>query len=133
MPLLSRGGSSSVLLFGGRSGGLIGRPGAGAARIGGAAPAGRGALDRIDLRPEILGPEGVAEYRRFLRQLPAHRVILYDRAGIVEEEIGKRDRILCRQSPVEYADQRLRDEIGRASCRERVCPYVEISVLAVSL
>src|SRR3546814_13223047 len=94
MPLLSRGGSSSVLLFGGRSGGLIGRPGAGAARIGGAAPAGRGALDRIDLRPEILGPEGVAEYRRFLRQLPAHRVILYDRAGIVEEEIGKRDRIL---------------------------------------
>src|SRR3546814_12504025 len=89
MPLLSRGGSSSVLLFGGRSGGLIGRPGAGAARIGGAAPAGRGALDRIDLRPEILGPEGVAEYRRFLRQLPAHRVILYDRAGIVVEETGR--------------------------------------------
>src|SRR3546814_1174003 len=59
--------------------------------------------------PESPGPEGVAEYRRFLRQLPAHRVILYDRAGIVEEEIGKRDRILCRQSPVEYADQRLRD------------------------
>src|SRR3546814_13962412 len=26
-----------------------------------------------------------------------------------------------------------RDEIGRASCRERVCQYVEISVVAVSL
>src|SRR3546814_17287507 len=25
------------------------------------------------------------------------------------------------------------DEIGRASCRERVCPYVSISVVAVSL
>src|SRR3546814_14481627 len=24
-------------------------------------------------------------------------------------------------------------EIGRASCRERVCPYVELSVVAVSL
>src|SRR3546814_11361266 len=28
---------------------------------------------------------------------------------------------------------RLRDEIGRASCRERVCQYVSISVGAVSL
>src|SRR3546814_13967469 len=28
---------------------------------------------------------------------------------------------------------RLADQIGRASCRERVCQYVEISVVAVSL
>src|SRR3546814_12086334 len=29
--------------------------------------------------------------------------------------------------------QPLEREIGRAACRERVCPYVSISVLAVSL
>src|SRR3546814_17582433 len=34
---------------------------------------------------------------------------------------------------VEIADEALMDEIGRASCRERVCQYVEISVVAGSL
>src|SRR3546814_16032650 len=35
---------------------------------------------------------------------------------------------------VEFAaEQTLRDEIGRASCRDRVCQYVWISVVAVSL
>src|SRR3546814_19691132 len=34
----------------------------------------------------------------------------------------------------EHADQRVEEvEIGRASCRERVCQYVSISVVAVSL
>src|SRR3546814_12679605 len=30
-------------------------------------------------------------------------------------------------------DDDLREQIGRASCRDRVCQYVEISVVAVSL
>src|SRR3546814_14770267 len=32
-----------------------------------------------------------------------------------------------------YRAHEEREEIGRASCRERVCQYVEISVVAVSL
>src|SRR3546814_16261673 len=34
-----------------------------------------------------------------------------------------------------YAERRLAifDELGRAACRERVCQYVEISVVAVSV
>src|SRR3546814_13419246 len=34
---------------------------------------------------------------------------------------------------VEEADAKERFKIGRASCRERVCQYVEISVVAVSI
>src|SRR3546814_14035330 len=38
-----------------------------------------------------------------------------------------------RQPPViEFAEE-VAEQIGRASCRERVCKYVEISVVAVSL
>src|SRR3546814_12635942 len=32
-----------------------------------------------------------------------------------------------------FAGAELKNEIGRASCRERVCQYVEITVVAVSL
>src|SRR3546814_14054796 len=53
------------------------------------------------------------EFREEARQTPAH---------IVE---------LCRDRRDQRRFSRLK--IGRASCRERVCPYVEISVVAVSL
>src|SRR3546814_19692014 len=62
--------SSSVPLFG-RRGGIVDRPGAGAARIGGAAPAGRGAPGRLYLRPHIPAPKGLAEPRAIPRHPPA--------------------------------------------------------------
>src|SRR3546814_7676825 len=76
----------SIILFGRRAR-IVGRPGAGCTRVGGTAPAGRGALDRIDLRPEILGPDRLAEHRRFLCDPLSHRIILDDRALIVEIKI----------------------------------------------
>src|SRR3546814_17850288 len=39
--------------------------------------------------------------------------------------------VQIRLQPFDFA--RLSEEIGRTSCRERVCPYVSISVVAVSL
>src|SRR3546814_18954556 len=42
---------------------------------------------------------------------------------------GKADR----HQTSRHIDLRRQREIGRASCRERVCQYVEISVVAVSL
>src|SRR3546814_18743788 len=36
-------------------------------------------------------------------------------------------------APVMVLDRPVLDQIGRASCRERVCPYVSVSVVAVSL
>src|SRR3546814_16750103 len=38
-----------------------------------------------------------------------------------------------RAAPARLAARRGGDQIGRASCRERVCQYVQISVVAVSL
>src|SRR3546814_18342936 len=35
------------------------------------------------------------------------------------------------QTGMEHQDETGEEEIGRASCRERVCPYVKISVVAV--
>src|SRR3546814_17935917 len=40
---------------------------------------------------------------------------------------------LCAAEDAARVAAHLRDEIGRASCRERVCQYVSISVVAVSL
>src|SRR3546814_20549495 len=36
------------------------------------------------------------------------------------------------QRPLAAAGRRMHEQIGRASCRERVCQYVSISVVAVS-
>src|SRR3546814_14521020 len=47
-------------------------------------------------------------------------------------DAGRTGRDLSRVRHLQ-AGQGLVEEIGRASCRERVCQYVEISVVAVSL
>src|SRR3546814_14130814 len=59
-----------------------------------------------------------------------------ERLAPVFEDEGLRD--VDREAPLgsksaELAELVPPQQIGRASCRERVCPYVYISVLAVSL
>src|SRR3546814_19241106 len=44
-----------------------------------------------------------------------------------------RGRLLSEGIDAHLGDEHLAMEIGRASCRERVCPYVSISVVSVSL
>src|SRR3546814_19270757 len=58
-----------------------------------------------------------------------HRRIAVPRSPVAEDLIEKRalTRIGVVRPPVGI------EEIGRASCRERVCQYVESSVVAVSL
>src|SRR3546814_15712370 len=55
-----------------------------------------------------------------------------DRPFIDRPDGVARNRVSLRFTDVEIAVIEVR-EIGRASCRERVCQYVEISVVAVSL
>src|SRR3546814_12574776 len=76
-----------------------------------------------DLRP----PDGQRLQRR-RRRRPAHR------RPAREDDRG-------RESPVhagllrsrQALNRQFRPEIGRASCRERVCQYVSVSVVALSL
>src|SRR3546814_11228006 len=63
-----------------------------------------------------------------------------DRAGIDARLIHGLERLASRGIPATArvggqhdADLRMCRKIGRASCRERVCQYVSISVVAVSL
>src|SRR3546814_20972112 len=61
----------------------------------------------------------------FVRRTPEHGA----RAIIHQHEIGDEQR----QFPVRIERMNDAEQIGRESCRERVCQYVEISVVAVSL
>src|SRR3546814_13641584 len=51
----------------------------------------------------------------------------------VQVDEGGHCRVLLGLGRVDVDEQRPREEIGRASCRERVCQYVSIWVVAVSL
>src|SRR3546814_20801968 len=73
--------------------------------------------------------------------LPALRIGIaalgHGRADIARHQIVHPDTLLAvikRQGPRHRGHAALRgNKIGRASCRERVCQYVKISVVAVSL
>src|SRR3546814_18949732 len=83
-----------------------------------------------------LGPEGMRQTEAFFR-----------RAGITIEPVTLDHGELARQAFLDFGKGRhkaglnfgdcfsyaLAKEIGRASCRERVCQYVSISVVAVAL
>src|SRR3546814_20589596 len=53
--------------------------------------------------------------------------------AVALEALDDRLQRLFRHVVAFLAERLLQDQIGRASCRERVCQYVEISVVAVSL
>src|SRR3546814_16179898 len=52
-----------------------------------------------------------------------------------DQPVGELERIVLDvdQGQARHEARNLQHEIGRASCRERVCQYVSISVVAVSL
>src|SRR3546814_15887780 len=58
-----------------------------------------------------------------------------DRIGVIEPDIGAATwtGMLVDEALGERDETDAFEEIGRASCRERVCQYVSISVVAVSL
>src|SRR3546814_15005620 len=65
-----------------------------------------------------------------LKDTTAKTVAEYQ-AGVEAERKAREER---ERKAREEADRRAREaEIGRASCRERVCQYVSISMVAVSL
>src|SRR3546814_14181872 len=57
------------------------------------------------------------------------RIVARRRVVAAESERGE----MLASQPLGEGAVSLRLKIGRASCRERVCPYVSISVVAVSL
>src|SRR3546814_15344791 len=82
------------------------------------------------------------------RQLPCRHRTDQDDGAIVDYDKGRKEHELRPGQqqqgsdhnknqkpayPVRFEQQYGRIEIGRASCRERVCQYVEITVVAVSL
>src|SRR3546814_11323821 len=91
--------------------------------MGGAGRRGRG-RHRGTLRPGRSADAGLGAVGLELLQHPVH-------LGVVEQDgraESQRRAVLGRQR-IDLPGQ----EIGRASCRERVCQYVSISVVAVSL
>src|SRR3546814_20481809 len=65
----------------------------------------------------------------------SHVVARYSWTRTFERLLGEIYPAALRHAAMRAPDPRLevRREIGRASCRERVCQYVEISVVAVDL
>src|SRR3546814_13931985 len=86
--------------------------------------ASRGA-EHLELGLQPLGRREVAAI------IPERRVVALGGVIMEHEEIADIDLFAQRTRVV--AGDRERIEIGRASCRERVCQYVAISVVAVSL
>src|SRR3546814_14296009 len=59
---------------------------------------------------------------------------MYKRVDVLLPKLGPDDYEKDEKGrTVAYTDAGLEKKIGRASCRERVCQYVEISVVAVEL
>src|SRR3546814_12067053 len=83
-------------------------------------------------------PETYAELAKVFRLLEDHYRDMQDIEFTVERghlwmlqtRTGKRTAKAALKIAVDMATE---GQIGRASCRERVCQYVEISVVAVSL
>src|SRR3546814_20729130 len=68
--------------------------------------------------------EQQGEYRREQR--------MSCKEAILRIHYGKDENPAVWVRPRRHSSEPVRIEIGRASCRERVCQYVEISVVAVS-
>src|SRR3546814_841544 len=78
----------------------------------------------LALDADALDPRGVG-FARDRTDLLGERQRDGGARGRIEPDVG--------WLAIRVAGKHRRNEIGRASCRESVCPYVEISVVAVSL
>src|SRR3546814_13467497 len=101
-----------------------------------------------DLSSDVCSSDLLLQFNKFLLVLHAWNqvlrhclrisIALHLGRGVVGLGLGLRG-ALVQQLRLQFgllgSDPRLGrgDQIGRASCRERVCPYVSISVVAVSL
>src|SRR3546814_20663420 len=79
-------------------------------------------------------PEEALEHENAFGVMPERPVaeVRYDRLRFVEP-LMERERVVRRPAPAARRGKRMVIKIGRASCRERVCQDVKISVVAVSV
>src|SRR3546814_15500528 len=90
-------------------------------------------LNELARRVEIIAENHVAgEFRKNNERLAAIRRELEDKQAR-GEELEEREKLLGAPSSFVLKTVTNIREIGRASCRARVCQYVSISVVAVSL
>src|SRR3546814_16428085 len=98
------------------------------------------AVDPLDstsriLDPQVVGEEHYQVAREVQRILQSYKALQDIIAILGMDELSEEDKLtVSRARKIQrFMSQPFDVEIGRASCRERVCQYVEISVVAGSL